>query len=412
MPPNVPLDSLSLDDVGRALELRSFRLPFAKALEARFEADTSAARARMLVRQNHIGLLVYNLFMVGDFLLVPDIMTISVFLHLAVMTPLMMLVNAVVSREPPPWLRESILAFGIVAGVESILALTLLSHSPLRSSEHLSGVLVILFATMVQRIRFPYVVVACLVSLLLYTVALIPFASQDLPRIAVADAVFGGVVLFSLTGCYTLESELRTSYLLALRDRLRNAELEAISRRDALTGTGNRRALDMLAADLAARALRRRAGDEAPRATAVLLFDIDFFKSFNDANGHLAGDSCLKRVAALVGADVRLGAARVFRFGGEEFLVVLEDTGLTEAIRVGERIRRDVETTAIPRCAMLGAYGGVITLSAGAAAGTLGETVSLADLIADADTALYAAKSEGRNRVRPAPVVEGASAAA
>ena len=392
--------SISLEDVGRAMARRSIRLPFAPKLEARFEADTSAGRARMIVRQNRIGLIVYNLFMIGDWLLIPDIMSISVVLHLAVMTPLMLIVNAVVSREPPAWVRESILAFGIVAGIEGILALTLLSHSPLRSSEHLSAVLVILFATMVQRIRFNFVVVTCLVSLLLYVVALIPFASQDLPRVAVADAVFAGVVLFSLMGCYTLEAELRANYLLSLRDSLRNAELEAISRRDALTGAGNRRALDVRAAELAARAGGRRDGDAA-RSTAVLLFDIDFFKSFNDANGHLAGDSCLKRVATLIGGDIRLGLDQVFRFGGEEFLVVLEDTGLAEALRVGERIRRDVEAAAIPRCA--GAYGGVITLSAGAAAGMLGETVALADLIADADTALYAAKSEGRNRIRPAP---------
>lgn len=292
---------------------------------------------------------------------------------------------AALARRPVAWQRESILAGGIVLGTMAILGLTLASRSPLRTSEHHSAVLVILFATMVQRIRFPYVLVAGVVSAVLYVAALSTFAHHDPARMAGADAVFAGVVLFSLVGCYNLEFEQRTAYLLGLRERLRNEELERISRRDPLTGLGNRRALDAAVA---------HGRNQGMRPISILLVDIDFFKAFNDANGHLAGDDCLKRVAALIGGNA--GLDRVFRFGGEEFLVLLDEFTPAEALEVGERVRRAVEAAAIG-CG--GARDGVMTVSVGVASGALRDEASLASIMAEADRALYRAKSGGRNRV-------------
>ena len=378
----------TLDEIGRALGRKPWRLAFDPVLEARFEADTADERCRKVMRHNHIGLAIYNAFMLGDWLLVRDIFTFSVILHLAIMSPIMVLVNLAISRRPTPWLRESILAGGIVLATMAILLLTLLSRSPLRSSEHLSIVLVILFATMIQRIRFQYVAVAGLVSLILYVSALAQFASHDPARVLVADAVFAGVVLFSLIGCFNHEAELRAGYLLSLRDRLRHQELEWISRHDALTGVGNRRALD------AALQRLRPDGEAAGTSAAVLLVDIDHFKHFNDTNGHLAGDDCLKEVAELIGRDARIGPDRVFRFGGEEFLVLLENVSLAEAQALGEAMRVMVQGGAIPRGPTTEA---VVTVSIGVAASP--DPHMIADLIADADAALYDAKSNGRNQV-------------
>ena len=376
--------TIDIEEVGRVLAQRSWRLAFPAALEARFEADTGDARCRRVIRHNYLGIAIYDAFLLGDYYLVPDIFRASLCLHLLVMTPIMGLVIAALARRPVAWKRESILAGGIVLGTAAILGLTLASRSPLRSSEHLSVVLVILFATMVQRIRFPYVLVAGIVSAVLYVAALSVFVHHDPARMAVADAVFAGVVLFSLVGCYNLEFEQRTAYLLGLRERLRNDELELISRRDPLTGLGNRRALDAAVA-------QGRDRDTGP--ISVLLVDIDFFKAFNDANGHLAGDDCLKRVAALISGNA--GLDRVFRFGGEEFLVLLDDVAPAEAFGVGERIRRAVEAAAIG-CG--GARDGVMTVSVGIASAS-GDEASLASIIAEADRALYRAKRGGRNRV-------------
>ena len=393
--------AIDVEEVGRAIATRAWRLTFPPGLESQFEADTEAERCRRVIRQNYLGLAIYNAFMAGDWFLVGDVFKISLILHLCVMTPIMGLVIATLARHPRAWLRESILAGGIVLGTAAILGLMLISASPLRSSEHLSVVLVILFATIVQRIRFPYVLVAGVVSLGLYMAALTGPAHHEPARAGVAVAIMAGVVLFSLIGCYNLEYEQRMGYLLGLRDRLRSEALEQLSRHDALTGLGNRRALDHA---MATRQQPGRLSDGAP--TAVLLIDIDFFKAYNDANGHLAGDLCLQRVVAAISGALRLERDNVFRFGGEAFIALLDGATLDHASIVGERVRRAVEEVAIGRGA---GRSGVMTVSIGVAAGLIGGETTLGHIIADADVALYSAKRGGRNQVRHlAPPDEGA----
>jgi diguanylate cyclase (GGDEF)-like protein len=379
--------TMDAEAIGRSIAARSWRLRFPPDVEASFEEETREERCRTTIRYNYVGIAIYNAFLIGDWLLVRDVFVISLCLHLLVMTPIMGAVIYVLMQRPPSWLREGILAGGAVLGTAAILGLMLLSNSPLRSSEHNSVVLVILFATFVQRIRFPYVVTAGLVSFVLYASALAALATHEPQRAPVAIAVFAVAVLFSLIGCYNLEYEQRMSYLLGLRDRLRSQELELISQRDPLTGLGNRRALDLAIA-------KRQAAERSDRVVdaAVLIIDVDYFKTYNDDNGHLAGDDCLRRIAAIVGDDVRLGRDRTFRFGGEEFLVLLDNVTASEAQRIGEHVRLAVEDDAIPRGP---GRTGVMTVSVGVASGPC-----LARAIADADRALYAAKNAGRNRAR------------
>lgn len=185
---------------------------------------------------------------------------------------------------------------------------------------------------------------------------------------------------------------------MSLRDRLRNDELETVSRRDALTGLSNRRALDLAIA-------RREAADDASGAlVGVLLIDIDFFKTYNDDNGHLAGDACLRRIAAIIEDDPRLDRDSAFRFGGEEFLTLVEDCTAKEARAIAERVRAAVERAAIPRSSR---HEGVMTVSVGVEVAEGGR--SLTEAIAKADDALYSAKAAGRNRVRTLNEVRSAS---
>lgn len=168
--------------IGCAIARSSWCLTFPAELESRFEADTADARCRLVVRHNYVGIAIYNAFLLGDWYLVRDVFAASLCLHLLVMTPIMGLVIVMLKRQPRPWLREGILAGGIVLGTAAVLGLMLYSRSPLRTSEHISVVLVILFATMVQRIRFPYVVTAGLISLALYAAALGTLAGHDPAR--------------------------------------------------------------------------------------------------------------------------------------------------------------------------------------------------------------------------------------
>ncbi len=175
-----------------------------------------------------------------------------------------------------------------------------------------------------------------------------------------------------------------------LRESVRDGLRMAVT--DPLTGLFNRRYAMPHLARIAARA------GETQRSYAVLAVDLDRFKSVNDTYGHAAGDCVLVEVSDRLRASLR-GSDLIARIGGEEFLIVLSDTGLDEAQMIAERIRRTVEETPI-------AFGNgravSITLSVGLAMGGTASPAgeSTADeVVARADRALLAAKAEGRNQV-------------
>jgi diguanylate cyclase (GGDEF)-like protein len=165
--------------------------------------------------------------------------------------------------------------------------------------------------------------------------------------------------------------------------------LEVLSLQDVLLAIGNRRAME-LALDHA-HGLARRYG----RAYSVVLFDVDHFKAFNDLYGHSAGDEILRQIAHCLGTSARKSDS-LYRYGGEEILMVLPETGLDGARQAAERARASVERLAIVHdgCAF-----GVVTVSAGV--GTSGDAppVDWHPVVEQADAALYRAKRDGRNRV-------------
>ena len=128
---------------------------------------------------------------------------------------------------------------------------------------------------------------------------------------------------------------------------------------------------------------------------ALLMIDIDYFKHYNDTNGHLAGDQVLKAIAILIQRGVRHSDI-VARYGGEEFSAILINAGKEKAFEIAERVRRMVADTRIPN---EGAQPNRnLTVSIGVA--TFSPSVStLTDLIREADHALYRAKKAGRNRI-------------
>jgi diguanylate cyclase (GGDEF)-like protein len=158
------------------------------------------------------------------------------------------------------------------------------------------------------------------------------------------------------------------------------------ARQDTLTGLGNRL---RLAEDLEVLCGRvQRYG----HVYSAALFDVDDFKGYNDTAGHLAGDDVLRAVARALQQQIRTGDA-VYRYGGEEFLVLLPEQSIESSALAAERLRAAVEALGLPHPA-----GGVVTVSAGVAALSDGECKP-DELFELADQALYRAKAGGRNRV-------------
>lgn len=170
-----------------------------------------------------------------------------------------------------------------------------------------------------------------------------------------------------------------------------NHKLETLSLRDELTQLANRRCFN----DAFDREKRRAKRNGKPLSLALV--DIDYFKNYNDTYGHEAGDVTLRRVADALAQSVGRGSDVAFRYGGEEFTVLLADTDAAGARIVTERIRSTVELLAIPPGDSVEAT--CVTVSIGTTTAVSASTEQLATLFTKADQALYRAKSEGRNRV-------------
>ncbi|NPU91168.1 MAG: GGDEF domain-containing protein [Gammaproteobacteria bacterium] len=175
-----------------------------------------------------------------------------------------------------------------------------------------------------------------------------------------------------------------------------NHRLQALTMQDGLTGIRNRRYFDDKLTQEWQRAIRSR------DSLALLLIDIDFFKSFNDKYGHLVGDECLKRVAQAIDNAITRPSDAVARYGGEEFAVILPETGVEGALHVAENIRLAVERVRIE----VGEARVQVSVSIGVAILVPDEGRASQDLILVADQALYDAKSAGRNRTRLAQTIQ------
>jgi diguanylate cyclase (GGDEF)-like protein/PAS domain S-box-containing protein len=172
-------------------------------------------------------------------------------------------------------------------------------------------------------------------------------------------------------------------------DRLEeaNRNLHMLASTDGLTGLANRRSFDKALT----RELARCARDGL--SLALLLVDVDHFKSYNDSYGHQEGDECLKRLSHLLRGMARRPGDVAARYGGEEFAVILPNTSAEGSHQFAEHLRTSVEALNIPHCRS--AFG-IVTISIGLACEI---PISGTDsILANADAALYSAKANGRNR--------------
>ena len=170
-----------------------------------------------------------------------------------------------------------------------------------------------------------------------------------------------------------------------------NLSLYQMSMKDGLTGVMNRRWFDEAIGDEWQRARRER------QPLSLIMIDIDFFKSYNDSLGHMAGDACLKKVAEALQGVLRRPADMVARYGGEEFVVLLPNTDAGGAARVAEDMRHRIEGLAIRH--PTSEVAPCLTVSLGVASMMPAEASSSVQLMQAADEAMYQAKAQGRNRI-------------
>jgi diguanylate cyclase (GGDEF)-like protein len=171
-----------------------------------------------------------------------------------------------------------------------------------------------------------------------------------------------------------------------------NKKLEQLSRVDELTQVANRRHFD--------ETLRQEISKQSRHQSPLTLFicDIDYFKKYNDSNGHLAGDRCLNQVAQSIKSNFTRAGDFVARYGGEEFAVILPNVDKETALMLAERMRVNVENLKLAYESS--ATSQAITISVGVTSLMPEKNTAMTMLIARADKALYLAKEKGRNNVR------------
>lgn len=216
-----------------------------------------------------------------------------------------------------------------------------------------------------------------------FTAIIAPYLAERTSHIAVVTSAVASCLLAPPA---SILMALYSSRLIRVQE-----QLHQMATTDPLTGLLNRRAF--------AHSYERESAryDRSNRPISLLLIDLDYFKLINDRHGHAGGDEALKALAQHLKTTCRFGTDDIARWGGEEFAVLLADTGHTSAIRVGERLRRQIETLQISfddKSIHLEASIGVVVCR---------KRETLEQAVQRADLCLRQAKAQGRNRITVFP---------
>ncbi len=206
----------------------------------------------------------------------------------------------------------------------------------------------------------------------------------------ISPQLFDALNVLSLTTVYaTLAVTIAFSYAFSYVTEQQRRQVQELASQDPLTGAGNRRALRQRLTELVDSHQRN------PISVSIMLIDLDHFKRINDDFGHAVGDDTLIGVVALLKQRLRT-TDRIYRFGGEEFVIVAENAGAVFATTLAEELRALVAETPIIEERQ-------VTLSVGVAQLNKGESTD--DWLKRADVALYNAKNDGRNQTVCAPIL-------
>ena len=296
------------------------------------------------------------------------------------------------SRRTVVWLSST----AVLTAIGAQILLAVIAGQPF-ADRYLMGVV---FAFSILHLVMPathrqIIVHAIIVGVLVSVTAWACKAGGTASIVDRLEVLLPALVVVAAVGALIMRHGRRRAVLMDLRSTLQadalehaNRSLAQLLRQDTLTGVFNRRYFDETMDRL------WRETEAAGRPLGLILLDVDRFKSFNDRQGHQAGDTCLKEVALCLATSLRESDYVVARYGGEEFAVILPGVNAVEAYAIGERLRRSVEGLAWPHPA-----GGIVTVSVGTTACVPDAGRRHYALVDAADSALYASKEAGRNCV-------------
>jgi diguanylate cyclase (GGDEF)-like protein len=373
---------------------------FPEGLQARYKEEHVTQRQKGLAIRGLLSIVLFNIFLLPDLFMVPDVFDLALKMRLLVFTTGTILGVYLIMRLQSGYAREWVTTGVGLAAAAVNLHICLSSKDEFAGPYLVSMLPIILFSNAVAQMRFFPALVMDVAILLMFGFGVWMLANPDnLPMLLSAALTLASASVFTLYSCYTLERDERQNWLLRLREKVTmheleraNRHLDQVSRMDILTEVANRRHFDEYLQLAWERA--RHDGSEI----SLMMIDVDHFKSYNDRYGQPTGDDCLKDVAATLKRRLREPGDLIARFGGEEFIAVLVDTPLVAATIAAERARKGVEN--LNRSHAASPTHESVTVSIGVACLRPNSPhASPPQLIAAADEALYQAKSHGRNRI-------------
>jgi diguanylate cyclase (GGDEF)-like protein len=334
-----------LKSVDQTLAQPRWRLGFDGALEQHYLDHEVPRRIGYAVRTAAFALLVYNIFVLVDWLLLPDVFWTGVTLRLGLFTPVgvaLILMSHFFSQplltRLGSWTADWLVVGTALAVAASVLYLSIISQSPHAFLYSAGLIVVLLYCNLLQRVRFRLALLFSLAVLAMHLMATLMREQHGNPLVVPMVCMLGFSALATLACNFALERQERHRFLLNLKENqlleaLQGArdELVQMSQTDALTGLGNRQALDDY--------LRQvwRTTQEEPQAVSLLLIEVDQLRGGATAGSRHAMDQCVREVAHLLASSVR-PKDLVVRFDAQTFAAVLPDVENIEAMVAADRL--------------------------------------------------------------------------
>ena len=370
---------------------RHFDLRFPPKVEEAYQQESRQERIDHFRSSMLIAIPLYAAFLLVDYLCLPQSLGLCLAVRLGIVTSLSLVCFAAVSRVGHRC-REALIAFTPLPGMTGILVLYN-GRMDLIALGQVALIVIMLYSIYALWADFKYVCAMVLAVVIGDSVFLMNSSALDFAQTASFASLLWTAGLLSLHASYSMERQIRLSYQLRLQLSAQNTELVRISNIDALTGIPNRRYLDSELRAQWKKCLR------AGQPISVLMIDLDHFKKLNDHHGHAYGDEVLILVAKALRQALRDQQDILARYGGEEFVVILPSRLLLSAISIAHRLCDAVRAAELPPDSSgLPVH---ITISIGAASARPSFGSGSTRLLRAADTALYKAKANGRDRVWP-----------